>query len=157
MYRYLWISVLVLVLDQASKFAAIRFLIRHAEIALLPFLNLVLTYNTGAAFGFLSDAAGWQNLFFIVVALVATAVILSWLRNLVPQDRLTAIGLCLVLGGAAGNVADRLIHGYVIDFIDIIFGSWHFWTFNIADAGISIGAALLVLDMIGIGRRSNTI
>lgn len=148
MLRYLWISTLVLVLDQASKFFAAHYLVRHAEVALLPFLNLTLTYNSGAAFGFLHDAPGWQNLFFVVVALIASVFIFFWLRRLPASDRLIAIGLSLILGGAIGNLADRLIHGYVVDFIDVVFGSWHFWTFNIADSAISIGAALLLYDAV---------
>jgi signal peptidase II len=146
MIRYLWISVLVIALDQASKVAAARYLIRHAEITLLPFLNLTLTYNTGAAFGFLHDAPGWQNLFFIAVALTASVFIFLWLRRLPANDRLTAIGLSLILGGAIGNLVDRLIHGYVIDFIDVVFGSWHFWTFNVADSAITLGGVLLFFD-----------
>lgn len=148
MLRYLWISALVVVLDQASKFFAVRYLIRHAEVALAPFLNLTLTYNTGAAFGFLHDAPGWQNLFFVAVALSASVFIFLWLRRLPASDRLTAMGLSLVLGGAIGNLVDRFIHGYVVDFIDVVFGSWHFWTFNVADSAISIGAALLLCDAV---------
>lgn len=144
MLRYLWISVLVIVLDQASKYAAVRLLIRHAEVKVLPFLNFTLTFNTGAAFGFLNDAAGWQNIFFIAVALIASTLIFFWLRRLTRTEWPTAVGLCLILGGAIGNVVDRLIHGYVIDFIDTVFGAWHFWTFNIADSAITIGAIFIV-------------
>ena len=152
MLRYLWISAVVVVLDQASKFAALRYLVRHAQVELLPFLNLALTFNTGAAFGFLNQHSGWQNFFFIAVAAIASVAIILWLRRLLPAEWLTGIGLSLVLGGAVGNLIDRLIHGYVVDFIDVVFGSWHFWTFNIADAGISVGAVLLVLDTVGIGK-----
>ena len=152
MLRYLWIAAAVIVLDQASKFVALRYLARHAEVELLPFLNLTLTFNSGAAFGFLNDAGGWQNVFFVTVAIVTSIVIVSWLRRLLPTERLLAVALSLVLGGALGNLADRLMHGYVVDFIDVVFGSWHFWTFNIADAAISIGAALLVFDATGIGK-----
>lgn len=152
MLRYLWISVIVIALDQASKLAALRHLAHRSQLELLPFLNLTLTFNKGAAFGFLSDAAGWQNFFFITVALVAVVVVILWLRRLSPVEYLTAVALCLVLGGAAGNLVDRLAYGHVVDFIDVVLGSWHFWTFNIADAAISIGAALLVFDALGIGK-----
>ena len=152
MLRYLWIAVMVIALDQASKVAALRFLTRHAEVELLPFLNLTLSFNTGAAFGFLNDASGWQNFFFVAVALIATAIIFFWLRRLQPTERLIAVALCLILGGAIGNLLDRLFYGYVVDFIDVVFGSWHFWTFNIADSAISIGAVLLVIDTLGIGK-----
>jgi signal peptidase II len=151
MWRYLWISVVVLVLDQLSKFAAVKYLTRHAEVALLPFLNMTLVYNTGAAFGFLSNAAGWQNLLFVVVALVACAIILAMARRLGPHDRFMGWGLMLVLGGAVGNLIDRLAHGYVIDFIDIYYRTWHWPVFNIADSAITIGAAFLIIDAIGIG------
>lgn len=153
MWRYLWISLIVFVLDQASKLAAVKYLTRHAEVNLAPFLNLTLVYNTGAAFGFLNDAAGWQNIFFIAVALVAGVVILFMLRRLNPHDAMMAVGLTLILGGAAGNLADRLIHGYVIDFIDIFYSSWHWPAFNIADSAITIGAVLLVLDALGFGKN----
>ena len=154
MWRYLWISLIVFVLDQASKLAAVKYLTRHAEVNLAPFLNLTLVYNTGAAFGFLNDAAGWQNIFFIIVALVAGVVILFMLRRLNPHDAMMAVGLTLILGGAAGNLADSLIHGYVIDFIDVYYGSWHWPAFNIADTAITVGAVLLVLDALGFGKKS---
>ena len=154
MWRYLWISLIVFVLDQATKLAAVKYLTRHAEVNLAPFLNLTLVYNTGAAFGFLNDAAGWQNIFFIIVALVAGVVILFMLRRLNPHDTVMAVGLTLILGGAAGNLADRLIHGYVIDFIDIFYGSWHWPAFNVADSAITVGAVLLVLDALGFGKKS---
>jgi signal peptidase II len=150
MWRYLWISAVVVVLDQASKWAALKYLTRHVEVPLLPFLNLTLVYNTGAAFGFLSGASGWQNIFFIAVAIVASIIVVTMLRKLGTKDAQLAVALTLVLGGALGNLVDRLMHGYVIDFIDFYFRSWHFWTFNVADSAITIGAILLVLDSIGI-------
>src|SRR5690349_572857 len=140
MLRYMWITAAALFLDQASKFSVLKYLVWHTEIPLLPFLNLTLTYNTGAAFGFLNGAPGWQNVFFISVALVASVFIVYWLRRLSRKEIITAVALTLILGGAVGNLLDRLIHGYVIDFIDVSFGSWHFWTFNIADSAITIGA-----------------
>jgi signal peptidase II len=158
MWRYLWVSVVVIVLDQASKWAALKYLTRHVEMPLLPFLNLTLVYNTGAAFGFLSGASGWQNVFFIAVAVVASVIVVLMLRRLEAKDMQLVVALTLVLGGALGNLIDRLLHGYVIDFIDFYIGSWHFWTFNVADSAITIGAILLVLDSIGIRlpRRATT-
>ncbi len=150
MLRYLWLALVVLVLDQASKVAVMHYLVRHDDIVLLPFLNLALTFNRGAAFGFLNQAGGWQAVFFIGIAAIAAVVIFGWLRKLKSSERLIAVALCLILGGALGNLVDRLIYGYVIDFIDVVFGSWHFWTFNIADSAISIGATLLVLDAFGV-------
>jgi signal peptidase II len=150
MFKLSWIAVLVTILDQASKLAAVRHLTRQT-IEVMPFFNLALAYNTGAAFGFLDDAGGWQNLFFVVVAIVVSIVILSMIWRLGANDTQVAVALMLVLGGAAGNVTDRLSLGYVIDFIDIYYGSWHFPTFNVADSAITIGAVLLVLDALGLG------
>jgi signal peptidase II len=154
MLRWLWLSVAVVVLDQLTKLAAVKYLVYHAEVNLLPFLNLTLTYNTGAAFGFLSTASGWQNIFFIAIALIAGAVIFFMLRGLAAGERWQAVALTLILGGAIGNLLDRLIYGHVIDFMDFYISSWHFWTFNIADAAISVGAAVLIFDAVFIKRHS---
>src|SRR4030065_2791579 len=146
MWRYLWIAAGVFVLDQLTKFLAVEHLMNRGEIPLAPFLNLVLVHNTGAAFGFLSNAGGWQNIFFIIVAAGASAFILWMLWRLRAADRLLAAALTLVLGGALGNLADRLIHGYVIDFIDVYYRAWHWPGFYVADSAITIGAILLVID-----------
>lgn len=168
MLPYLWITIAVVVLDQLTKWAAVEYLVRHAEVNILPFLSLTLVFNTGAAFGFLSDASGWQNTFFISVAVVACAVIFFMLRRLTRNELLTAIGLVLIMGGAIGNLIDRVTLGYVIDFIDFYYpslgpsclwpfhfdgGACHWPVFNIADAAITIGALLVVLDVLGIGAR----
>ena len=146
MWRLTWIAAAVLVFDRLSKFVATDYLTRHGEIQLAPFLNLVLVHNTGAAFGFLSGAGGWQNLFFIIVAVAASAFILWMSWRLDKKDKLLAIGLMLVLGGALGNLADRLIYGYVVDFIDVHYAGWHWPAFNAADSAITMGAVLLILD-----------
>jgi len=151
MWRFSWIAVVVLVLDQLTKVAATNYLTQPGEIVLAPFLNLVLVHNTGAAFGFLSRASGWQNIFFITVAVAACGFILWMIRRLNSQDKLLAAGLMLVLGGALGNLIDRLIHGYVIDFIDFYYGSWHWPAFNAADSAITVGAMLLLFDALGAG------
>lgn len=150
MFKLAWIALLVFVLDQASKFMAVRHLTRQS-IELAPFFNLTLAYNTGAAFGFLHDAGGWQNMFFVIVAIIVSIVIISMLRRLGANDVQVAVALMLVLGGAAGNVTDRLRFGYVVDFIDIYYGSWHWPTFNVADSAITLGAILLLLDAMGMG------
>ncbi len=152
MWRTLWIAVAVLLLDQATKQLALGKLALHEPVAVAPLLNLTLVYNKGAAFGFLSSASGWQNAFFVVVALIACGVILYMLRQ--TKDRLLAVALMLVLGGAIGNLSDRLIYGYVIDFIDVYYQSWHWPVFNIADSAITVGAILIALDAIGVGRPS---
>lgn len=142
----LLISAGVVLLDQLAKWAAVKYLIRHAEIALAPFLNLTLVFNRGAAFGFLNDAAGWQNLFFVAVASIACAVIVYLLWRLERDNRIVAVALALILGGAVGNLIDRLLNGYVIDFIDVYYRNWHWPAFNVADSAITIGAVLLVFD-----------
>ncbi len=154
MWRYLWVAVVVLILDQLTKVTAADYLALHDEVKLLPFLSLTLVHNTGAAFGFLSSANGWQNIFFIVVALIACIVILWMSRRLAAKDILLASGLMLILGGAAGNLTDRLIHGYVIDFIDVYYRTWHWPAFNIADSAITVGAVLLAVDALGLGREN---
>ena len=152
MFKLIWIALMVFVLDQGSKLAAVRHLTRES-IEVAPFLNLALAYNSGAAFGFLHDASGWQNMFFVVVAIIVTFVIIGMIRRLGANDVQVAVALMLILGGAAGNVLDRLRLGYVIDFIDVYYGSWHWPTFNIADSGITLGAILLILDAFGLGFR----
>lgn len=152
MFRLAWIAVLVCALDQGSKVLAVQHLV-HSQVALAPFLNLSLAFNTGAAFSFLSDAGGWQNLFFVVVALVVSVVILFMVRRLGASDTQVAVALMLVLGGATGNVIDRVRLGYVVDFIDVYYRSWHWPTFNLADSAITIGAILLALDALGITLR----
>ncbi|MFL6621715.1 MAG: signal peptidase II [Sulfurifustaceae bacterium] len=142
----LLISAGVVLLDQIAKWAAVKYLMQHAEIALAPFLSFTLVFNRGAAFGFLNDAAGWQNLFFVGVASIACGVIIYLLWRLERDNRIAATALALILGGAAGNLVDRLLHGYVIDFIDVYYRTWHWPAFNVADSAITIGAFLLVFD-----------
>jgi signal peptidase II len=146
MLRYLWVAVTVVALDQLSKLTALKYLVPHVSVPLVPTLNFTLTFNRGAAFGFLNSAPGWQNFFFIGVALIASVAIVVWLRRLTVRERLLAVALGLILGGAVGNVLDRFFYQYVVDFIDFYIGTWHFWTFNVADAAISIGAVLLLAD-----------
>ncbi len=155
MWRWLWIASAVLLLDQASKWLALGKLVLHESVPLAPFLNLTLVYNKGAAFGFLSTASGWQNLFFIGVAFVATVVILYLLRRMGAKDRFMAVALMLILGGAIGNLIDRLLYGHVVDFIDVYYGTWHWPAFNVADSAITVGAVMIALDAIGIGRRQS--
>lgn len=143
--RWLWCSFIVVVLDQVTKLAAVSLLDRESPVEVLPILNLVLAYNTGAAFSILSTAGGWQRWLFVGLALVICAFILHWLRSLPRIARLTPLALSLILGGAVGNVIDRLRTGAVVDFIDFHAGGWHWPAFNVADSAICAGAALLVL------------
>ena len=127
----------VVILDQCTKLLADTMLSMHQSVELLPFLALRKAYNYGAAFSFLGDASGWQRWFFIVLALVVIGILVAWLRRLPPGDTASRVALVLILGGAVGNVIDRLVYGYVIDFIDVFYGSWHWPTFNVADSAIS--------------------
>ncbi|MFN7751532.1 MAG: signal peptidase II [Pseudomonadota bacterium] len=139
-----WALALVVV-DQVTKLLILQGLLPGQVVALAPFLNLVLVYNPGAAFSLLADAAGWQRVFFIAVAIVAIAWIIHMLRADPGRTRYCA-ALTLILGGAAGNLIDRLWLGAVIDFIDLHAGGWHWPAFNVADSAICCGAALLVWD-----------
>lgn len=154
MFKWWWIAVVVAVADQVSKYFALTRL-QDGDVAAGPFLNFILAFNSGAAFGFLSDAGGWQNAFFVAIAIAVGVAIVFMLRQLKPGQGHIAVALMLVLGGAAGNLIDRLRFGHVVDFLDFYVGSWHWYTFNIADAAITIGAIVLALDALGVrfGRR----
>ena len=145
MIRWLTLAALIVVADQLAKFAAVQFLALGKAVAVTPFFNLVLVYNSGAAFSILSDAAGWQRGLFIAIALVASAWIV-WLLRKYPHQRLFALALTLVLAGAVGNVIDRIAFGAVIDFLDFHARGYHWPAFNIADSAITCGAALLIWD-----------
>lgn len=132
-------------LDQWSK-QVVTAAFRHGEsLAITPFFNLVLVYNKGAAFSFLSSASGWQREFFIAITAAALAVIIALVRKH-RDELLFCWGLTLVAGGALGNLADRIAHGHVIDFLDFHAAGWHFWAFNVADSAITAGATLLIVD-----------
>jgi signal peptidase II len=146
MLKWLWVSALVIVLDQLTKLWAGASLNYAEPVAILPSFNVTLLHNTGAAFSFLSQAGGWQRWFFAVIAVVISAVLLVWLKRLKPEQRWLAVALTLVLGGALGNVWDRITLGYVIDFIDVYYQSWHWPAFNIADSAIFVGAVMLIID-----------
>ena len=145
--NWLWLSAVVVVLDQITKYIAESKLDFRVPVDIFPSLNMTLVYNRGAAFSFLSDAGGWQRWFFITLSSVVSIALVYWLRN-VEKDRIfLAAGLALVLGGAVGNLIDRSLYGHVIDFIDVYYQNWHFPAFNIADSAISLGAGLLIVDM----------
>lgn len=152
--KWLWVTVVVLLLDQGTKLLADSAMALHESIALLPSLALTKAYNTGAAFSFLGDASGWQRWFFSALAVVVCLILLAWLRRLPATEWRMALALSLILGGAAGNLIDRVLYGHVIDFIDVYYGAWHWPTFNVADSAISVGAALLLLDALSGGRKT---
>ncbi|HEX5788568.1 MAG TPA: signal peptidase II [Woeseiaceae bacterium] len=150
------VALAVLIADQLTKLAVIHYIDLYGRVPLAPFLNLTHQRNPGAAFSFLADAGGWQRWFFTVLAAVVSAIIGVWLwraRHTAPLP--LAAGLSLVLGGAVGNLVDRLRHGYVTDFIQVWFGNWPFPSFNIADAAISVGAALLIIDSLFFSGRTD--
>jgi signal peptidase II len=152
MLKWCWISVIVLLLDQCSKWLADTMLGIGKPVVLAPVLAITKAYNFGAAFSFLDNASGWQRWFFIALAVVVCTVLLVWLARLAERERYTAIALSLILGGAIGNLVDRVLYGYVIDFIDVYYHTWHFPTFNLADSAITLGAGLLILDAL-VGQR----
>lgn len=125
---------------------AVDSLVLGEPVAVMPYLNWTLAYNYGAAFSFLADQDGWQRWFFAILALVISAVLLFWLSRLPKKLTLETIGINMVLGGAIGNVIDRVTEGRVTDFIDFYIGTWHYATFNIADVGIVVGAGMLILS-----------
>lgn len=146
--KYFWISGLVIVLDQITKYVADNSLDYRLPVNVFTGLNMTLVYNQGAAFSFLADAGGWQRWFFMGLSLVISIVLIYWLRTVEKGRIYLATGLALILGGAIGNLIDRSLYGYVIDFIDVYYRSWHYPAFNIADSAIVAGAGLLILDMI---------
>lgn len=152
--HWLWITLVVLVLDLWTKGWADAALTLYRPVEVLPFFNLTLAYNEGAAFSFLAGAGGWQRWFFSIIAVIASLVILVWLLR-GRDGPMVALALALILGGALGNLWDRIVHGHVVDFLDFHWAGWHFPAFNVADMGISVGAALIILDMFLAGRRSH--
>ncbi len=146
MLKYLTISAVVIVLDQVTKWLMVSWLALYETVAVMPYFNLTMAHNYGAAFSFLAQAGGWQRWFFIVLAVVISIVLIVWLAKLKPHAKLEAISLSLILGGAIGNVIDRIVYGYVVDFLDVYIGSSHWPAFNVADSAICIGAVLLILD-----------
>lgn len=146
MLKWLWLSVLVLILDQASKLLVDASFQLYESLPLMPYFNLTYARNTGAAFSFLSDAGGWQRWLFAALAIVMSSFIGLWLKRLQAHETLMAVSLSLVLGGAIGNLIDRVAYGYVIDFLDVYYDSWHWPAFNIADSAICVGVALMLLD-----------
>ncbi|MDD1633486.1 MAG: signal peptidase II [Methylococcaceae bacterium] len=151
MLKWLWLSLLAVILDQASKLAIAGSMHLYQSIQIVPYFNLTYVHNTGAAFSFLSEAGGWQRWFFAGLALVISVVIAVWLARLKQHETLLAVALSLVLGGAIGNLIDRLAYGYVIDFLDVYYQTWHWPAFNIADSAITLGVMLMLAESFGLG------
>lgn len=145
-WHWLWLSLVVVALDLFTKFLAVRFLSYHSSVKVLPGFNFYLAHNKGSAFSFLANAGGWQHWFFIFIAIILSIVIIVWMKFMSISRVWGLAGLSLVLGGAIGNMINRITLGYVIDFIDIYIGKYHWPTFNIADTAICIGVVLLIIN-----------
>ena len=142
---WLGIAVIVVLLDQVSKISMSRLLLYGQSEMITPYFNLVMVYNQGAAFSFLANSGGWQRWFFSGLAFVVSLVII-WMLHKNTTQRLFCWALTLILGGAVGNLIDRVLYGHVIDFLDFHIGTLHWPAFNVADSAITVGAALFVLD-----------
>jgi len=144
-WLWLGLSIITLLLDQLTKIAIVGAFQLGEALPITSFFNLVRVHNPGAAFSFLADAGGWQRWFFTGLGLVAAGVMVYLLKSHAGQT-LFCLALSLLLGGAVGNVIDRLLYSHVIDFLDFYYGTWHFPAFNVADSAITLGAGLLILD-----------
>ena len=153
---WLWLSALIIALDLFTKFWVSETLRYNVPVEIFPVFDLRLLHNTGAAFSFLSTAGGWQRWLFAVIALVVSLFILRWLRETPKNAKVLASAYTLILGGALGNLFDRIVHGYVVDFISVHYAGWYFPAFNIADMAISCGAALLIFDMLFLAKKRET-
>ena len=150
------VATVIVIADQATKWAIIEWVPLYDRVPINDFVNLTHQKNPGAAFSFLADAGGWQRWFFVVLATIVSVVIAVWIWRIRKEGQiLLSIGLSLVLGGAVGNLIDRIRLGYVTDFIQVWFGSWAFPSFNVADAGISVGAAFLIIDALFFSGRDS--
>jgi signal peptidase II len=142
------LSTFIVVADQFTKNMIMNRFDLYDRVPVLPFFDLVLAHNSGAAFSFLSDAGGWQRVFFVTISSVVSLVLAIWLSRLESRQKIQALGLSLVLGGALGNLYDRVAYGYVIDFLLFYYDQYSFPAFNVADSAITVGAFFLIVDMI---------
>lgn len=154
-FRWLWLSLFVIIIDQYTKGLVTQNLILHQPFPVLPVLNFTLFHNTGAAFSFLGKASGWQQWVFAGIAIVISGAILKWLYKLPREQNWNACAFALILGGALGNLYDRISYGYVIDFFDFYIKSWHFAVFNVADSAICLGVAMWILSAITESRQQS--
>lgn len=146
----LGIAFVIIVLDRVTKMWAETALADGVVIPVLSWFDFSLVYNRGAAFGFLNDAGGWQNLFFVVLAVLISAFLVWSMSRLQRHERQLGLAYALILGGAIGNVIDRLSQGYVVDFVHWYYQNWHWPHFNIADSAIFVGAALMIAEALGL-------
>ncbi|MBU9824675.1 signal peptidase II [Rahnella perminowiae] len=144
--RWLWLAVVVIIVDLGSKFLIMGNFQLGESMPLIPYLNLFYAQNHGAAFSFLADKGGWQRWLFALIALVIVVALVVLMYRGSAKQKLNNIAFAMIIGGALGNLFDRLYHGFVVDFIDFYVGNWHFATFNLADSFICVGAAMVVLE-----------
>lgn len=154
MLQWLGLAFIILIADQFTKILIVGYYHLGDSTYVTSFFNVVRAHNTGAAFSFLAGASGWQRWFFTVIGLLAAALIL-WMLKSHPGQKLFAFAMACILGGAIGNVIDRIMYGYVVDFLDFHWHNWHFPAFNVADSAITIGAACLILDELLRVRRAH--
>jgi signal peptidase II len=143
---YFGIAIIAIALDQLTKWLASTHLVMHEQNPVMPSFNLTLMHNYGAAFSFLSNAGGWQRWFFTIIAVVISIVLIVWITRLKANEKWLGVSLSLVLGGAIGNLIDRVAYGYVIDFIQWYYDRFYWPAFNIADSAIFVGAAMLLIS-----------
>ena len=160
--KWLWLSALTVVLDQLTKYIAEAELLLHKPVAVFPGFNFTLMYNKGAAFSFLSEAGGWQRIFFVSLSTAISIFLFFWLKQITQDEKqkhnkVLKIAIALILGGAIGNLIDRALTGEVIDFIQVYYSSYYFPAFNIADSAITLGAGLLILDMFLEAKRNKAV
>jgi signal peptidase II len=154
MVHWLWLSLIVVILDQVTKQIVDSILTFHESVAVLPFFDFILLTNKGAAFSFLSEQGGWQRWFFIVLALGVCVVLIRWLWRLKREERWIAVALSLIIGGALGNVTDRIFNdGEVIDFLHFHYQQHYFPAFNVADSAITIGVIIMLYDALILARK----
>ncbi len=144
--KWLWLSILFIIIDQVTKQYAVASIDLYERIAVTPFFNFTYAQNPGAAFSFLADQPGWQRWFFTAIALIASIIFIVWMAKTPKENKMLSIAFALLLSGAVGNLIDRVLFGYVIDFLDFYYKSYHWPAFNVADSAIFIGAVLMILD-----------
>ena len=150
---WLWVTFIVLIVDRITKYLALQYLPPYAEVPVIKNFSLTLAYNKGAAFSFLDNASNWQGFMFGGIALLVSIGLLVWLSRLSARQRWLCVALALVMGGALGNLSDRLLYGYVVDFLDFHLRNWHWPVFNMADSAICVGAAMLFLDALWMRKK----
>ncbi len=146
--NWMIIAAAVVVVDQLTKAIASAELTMYKAVAVMPMFNFTLMHNEGAAFSFLRDAGGWQRWFFTAISLVVSILLVVWIKKLKPEEKFQALAFSFILGGAIGNLIDRIRLGYVVDFIDVYYRNYSWPAFNIADSAITIGVVILIVDTV---------